>query len=236
MQRPTPIFIVTSPRPRVGKTLIARALIEYFCLQQRPVAGFDVNPDDFALLDYLPAYAAAASIRDTRGEMALFDQLIVSDDVPKVVDLSHTMFERFFAVMQEVDFATEARRRSVMPMTLFLADPDERSRLGYAMLSARFPDLALVPLLNEAVPRVSRCRDNFPPTRRGGEPATIPALSPVLRSVIDRPGFSFLAYAGKTTDRTTELYTWMRSVFVVFRELEVRGLLGELNPTLKRSA
>jgi hypothetical protein len=44
MQRRTPIFIVTSSRPRVGKTLIARALTEYFRVQSRPVAAFDVNP------------------------------------------------------------------------------------------------------------------------------------------------------------------------------------------------
>ena len=73
---PTPVFIVTSSRPRVGKTLIARALTEYFCAQSRPVAAFDVNPDEFTLIDYLPAYTAAASISDTRGEMALFDQLV----------------------------------------------------------------------------------------------------------------------------------------------------------------
>ena len=97
MQRRTPIFIVTSSRPRVGKTLIARALTEYFLAQGRPVAAFDVNPDDFKLMDHLPAYTAAASIDDTRGEMALFDQLAAEDEVPKVVDLGHYPFERFFA-------------------------------------------------------------------------------------------------------------------------------------------
>jgi hypothetical protein len=237
MQRPTPVFIVTSSRPRVGKTLIARALTEFFCAQRRPVAAFDVNPDDFKLLDYLPAYTAAASIQDTRGEMALFDQLAAADQAPKVVDLGHVLFDRFFAVMQQIDFAAEARRRAIVPMVLFVADPDDRARQGYAMLNDRFPDLALVPVLNEAAsPPVARYRDNFPPARRGGEPVGIPALTPVLRSVIDRPGFSFVAYAIKTTDTTTELYGWMRRVFVSFRDLEVRLLLGELKPELKHSA
>ena len=75
MPEPTPVFIVTSSRPRVGKT--ARALTEYFCAQRRPVAAFDVNPDEFKLIDHLPAYAAASSLNDTRGEMALFDQLVL---------------------------------------------------------------------------------------------------------------------------------------------------------------
>ena len=236
MQRRTPVFIVTSSRPRVGKTLIARALTEYFCAQRRPVAAFDVNPDEFKLIDFLPAYTAAASIRDTRGEMALFDQLVMADQVPKVVDLGHVLFDRFFTVMQQIDFAAEAQRRAVAPMVLFVADPDERARQGYAMLNDRFPDLALVPVLNEAVPQVARYRANFPPTRCGGEPVIIPALTPVLRSVIDRRDFSFIGYAAKTTDTTAELFSWMRRVFVSFRELEVRLLLGGTKPQLRHTA
>ena len=44
--------------------------------------------------------------------MALFDQLVLDDQVPKVIDLGHQPFERFFAVMQQIDFADEARRRA----------------------------------------------------------------------------------------------------------------------------
>jgi len=236
MQRRTPIFIVTSSRPRVGKTLIARALTEYFCAQNRPVAAFDVNPDEFKLIDHLPAYTAAASLNDTRGEMALFDQLVLEDAVPKVVDLSHQLLDRFFSVMQQIDFMAEVRRRAIAPMVLFVADPDERSRQGYAMLKDRFPDLPLVPVLNENVQRVGAYRVNFPPTRLGGEPVSIPALTPVVRSVVDRRNFSFVAYVQKTNDKTSELYEWMGRVFISFRELEVRLLLGEITPQLRHSA
>jgi hypothetical protein len=228
MQRQTPIFIVTSSRPRVGKTLVARALTEYFLALRKPVAAFDVNPDEFKLIDYLPGYTAAASINDIRGEMALFDQLVVGDQAPKVVDLSHMLFEKFFVLMQQLNFAREAHRRGVAPMVLFVADPDERSRQGYAMLADKFPDLALVPVLNEAVPQIARYGGNFPPTRRGGPAVEIPALSPVLRSVIEKRTFSFLDYAAKTADGTTELYGWIRRTFVTFRDLEVRLLLGEM--------
>jgi hypothetical protein len=236
MQRRTPIFIVTSSRPRVGKTLIARALTEYFCAQNRPVGAFDVNPDEFKLIDHLPAYTAAASLNDTRGEMALFDQLVLEDAVPKVVDLSHQLLDRFFSVMQQIDFMAEVRRRAIAPMVLFVADPDERSRQGYAMLKDRFPDLPLVPVLNENVQRVGAYRGNFPPTRLGGEPVSIPALTPVVRSVVDRQNFSFVGYVQKTNDKTSELYEWMGRVFISFRELEVRLLLGEITPQLRHSA
>jgi hypothetical protein len=236
MQRRTPVFIVTSSRPRVGKTLIARALTEYFCAQSRPVAAFDVNPDELTLIEYLPAYTAAASLSDTRGEMGLFDQLVLDDEVPKVVDLGYQPFDRFFAVMQQIDFDAEARRRAIAPMVLFIADPDKRARQGYTMLVDRFPELPLVPLFNEYVPQLSRYRANFPPTRRGGEPIVIPALTPVVRSVVDRPNFSFVSFVQNSTDTTSELYQWISRVFISFRELEVRLLLGGMTPQLKHSA
>ena len=237
MQSRTPVFVVTSSRPRVGKTLFARALTEYFPVQRRPVAAFDVNPDDFKLADCLSGYAVAASLDDTRGEMALFDQLIAADEVPKVVDLGHLMFQRFFAVMRDIDFLGAARRSGVEPMVLFVADADHRARQSYAMVRERFPDLALVPLFNEHLPRAESYLHNFPPTRRGGDPILVPALTPVVRSVVDRPGFSFIAYAMKTTDPTAELYDWMRRLFISFRELEVRLLLGGLQqPRLRHSA
>ena len=236
MQRRTPIFIITSSRPRVGRTLIARALTEYFCAQNRPVGAFDVNPDEFKLIDHLPAYTAAASLSDTRGEMALFDQLVLEDTVPKVVDLNHQLLDRFFSVIQQIDFMAEVRRRAIAPMVLFVADPDERSRQSYAKLRDRFPDLPLVPVLNESVGRVSAYRAHFPPTRLGGEPVSIPALSPVVRSVVDRQNFSFVGYVQTTNDKTSELYEWMGRVFISFRELEVRLLLGEVTPQLRHSA
>jgi len=236
MQRRTPIFIVTSSRPRVGKTLVARALTEYFPAQNRPVQAFDVNPDEFSLIEHLPGYTAAASLDDTRGEMALFDQLVLQDQVPKVVDLGHLPFNRFFTVMEQIGFAAEMRRRAIAPMVLFVADPHERARQGYAMLKDRFPELPLVPVLNEFVQRVGAYRANFPPTRRGGEPITVPALTPVVRSVVDRRHFSFVTYVLNSNDNTSELYQWLGRVFISFRELEVRLLLGGIAPLLKHSA
>jgi hypothetical protein len=237
MLRRTPIFIVASPRPRVGKTLLARALIEYICAQRRPVQAFDVNPDNFALLERLPAYTAAASIQDTRGEMALFDQLVMADHVSKVVDLSHAQFDHFFAVMQAINFRVETRRKAIVPMVLFIADPDQRARQGYAMLCDRFPDLPIIVVLNEAVPTVARYRENFPETPRGGAPLEMSAISLVVRGVVDRPNFSFVDYLSRTNDPTAELYQWTRRLFLLVREIEVRLLLGELGqPPLRQSA
>ena len=177
MERRTPIFIIASPRPRVGKTLLARMLAEFFRSEDRPVSAFDCNPGEFALVDYLPGYTAVADIADTRNQITLFDQLLADDHVPKVVDLGHSLFDKFFTVIQQIGFAEEARRRGAMPVVLFLPDGDRRSRQGYAVLRERFAHLPIVPVINEALPQAIRFRDDFPGTATGGAPLTIPALA-----------------------------------------------------------
>ena len=84
--RRTPVYIVCSPRPAVGKTLIARALTEFLVLQRGKVIAFDINLREPSLLNYLPRITETAAISDTFGQMALMDRLIVNDNVPKVVE------------------------------------------------------------------------------------------------------------------------------------------------------
>ena len=49
MQR-TPVFIICSPRPLVGKTLTARLLCEFLLLKHSTVAAFDINLKEPSLL------------------------------------------------------------------------------------------------------------------------------------------------------------------------------------------
>jgi hypothetical protein len=104
------------------------------------------------------------------------------------------------------------------------------------MLRDRLPELPLLPVFNEALPHVARYHDDFRATRLGGAPLSVPALSAVLKGVIERPSFSFAALIGTAPDKTTELYGWTRRVFLEIRELELRLLLAELGPALKFSA
>lgn len=236
MERRTPVYVVCSARPRLGKTLVARLLTEFLIANDRPVMGFDVNPDEFTFAEFLPGHAAIANLADTRGQIALFDNLIVSDAVAKVIDLGTVSFERFFKLMQDLAFGLEAHDRAIEPVIVFLADPDRRSIQGYANLMARFPDLTLVPVLNEGIWRVQQGQISpgaFRPQRAGNVPVRIPHLPPFLRGVVDKPGFSFSAFMRRPAETETHLHTWIKKAFLEFRELELRLLLEQLKSNLQ---
>src|SRR5271156_926709 len=125
--RHTPVYIVCSPRPLVGKTLVARLLSEFLLLKSGEVAAFDVNLKEPSLLEYLPDITETAEVDDTFGKMALMDRLIIADGISKVIDLGFHAFDEFFEMTEEIGFVKEAVRRGVAPVVLFIGDSDRLS-------------------------------------------------------------------------------------------------------------
>jgi hypothetical protein len=235
MTQPAPLYIVASPRPRVGKTLIARLLIEYFRAGGRPLVGYDLQPREPALAARFPRLVWPVDIGDTRGQMALFDRLIADHASTKIIDLGYGAFDQFFAVMAEIDFVHEARRRLIEPIMLYVTDPAAATAANYAELRQRMPAINFVPVYNESV-SLMFAKEDFPPTRPECGVIRIPRLSPIVRGVIDRPSFSFGAYMNKQPGGPTEVHAWINAIFTEFREFELRLLMGRLTSSLGGAA
>src|ERR1700674_3971225 len=218
--RTTPVYIICSPRPLVGKTLIARLLSEYLLLKHGAVAAFDINLKEPSLLEYLPRITETAEVDDTFGKMALMDRLIVNDGIAKVIDLGFHAFDEFFKMSEEIGFMKEAARRGVSPVILFVADTDRASAGGYAMLQQQIPAPALVTIDNEYV-----VRGELPSTMNDGRILRIAALPVFLKTYIDRLNFSFTEYLRHEKDSSTELHQWIRKNYFSFRELELSLIL-----------
>src|ERR1700757_3863087 len=97
----TPVYIICSPRPQVGKTLLARLLSEVLLLKNGTVVSFDINLKEPSLLEHLPRITEPAGVMDPFGKMQLMDRLIVNDGVAKVVGLGFHAFDEFFKMVEE---------------------------------------------------------------------------------------------------------------------------------------
>jgi hypothetical protein len=109
------VAIITSPRPRVGKTLLARLLTDFHLEEGRPVAAFDLNAGEGTLAHSCPS-TSRSSIDDLKGQMALFDCLMTEDDATKIADLGQVSFERFFTLAFQFGLAEEARHCTNAPI------------------------------------------------------------------------------------------------------------------------
>jgi hypothetical protein len=216
----TPVYIVCSPRPLVGKTLVARLLSEFLLLKNGKVIAFDVNLKEPSLLDHLPNITETAEIDDTFGKMALMDRVIISDGIAKVIDLGFHAFDGFFKMTEEIGFMKEAVRRGVSPVILFVADTDRMSARSYPMLQRQVPRTALVTVENEYV-----VRGELPEAFARGRVLQIAALPTFLKTYVDRQSFSFTEYLRSERDSSTELHQWIRQNYLKFRELELSLIL-----------
>ena len=217
---PTPVYIICSPRPQVGKTLIARLLSEFLLLKNGTVISFDINLKEPSLLEYLPRTTETADVIDTFGKMQLMDRLIVNDSIAKVIDLGYHAFDEFFGMTDQIGFLKEAARRGVAPVILFVADTDRTSAAGYDMLQQQIPANALIAIDNEHV-----VRGELPRTMESGGVLRMSALPVFLKTYIDRLTFSFTGYLRQEKDSSTELHQWIRRNYTSFRELDLSLIL-----------
>src|SRR5438046_5635797 len=199
--RRTPVYIICSPRPLVGKTLRARLLTEYLLLRHGEVTAFDINLKEPTLLDYLPQLTETAEIEDTFGKMALMDRLIMNDGTAKVIDLGFHAFDEFFKMSSEIGFMKEAAVRGVVPIILFVADTDRPSARGFAELIQQIPPNTLITIDNEYV-----VRGEMPPAFARGRAIGVASLPMFLMTNIHRLNFSFTEYLLSARDTSTALH------------------------------
>src|SRR6478609_10437960 len=195
----TPVYIVCSPRPLVGKTLMSRLLSEFLLWKNGTVNSFDINLREPSLLDFLPAITETADIDNTYGKMRLMDRLIVDDGVAKVIDLGFHAFDEFFKMCEEIGFLKEAARRRVVPVIMFMADTDRVSARGHEALRGQIPSASLVTVDNEYV-----VRGELPVAMSEGRMLRVAALPAFLKTYIDRLSFSFNDYLRNEKDASAE--------------------------------
>lgn len=230
------ITIIASPRPRVGKTLLARLLADFHRQEGHAVETFDLNAGEKTLAHFLPGQTTTATIRDINGQMALFDRLVADENTTKVVDLGHEFFEAFFAVTHQIGFVEEARSRSIAVAILFTMTPDKTSVEAYRSLRGRFAHATLAPVHNEMLGPAQH-RDKYP-LASGSPMVRVPALAPGLRRHIETPPFSFAGpqmadAVGIPPSAHVELQRWLRRIYLEFRELDLRILLADLRSSIR---
>ena len=207
------VTIVASPRPRVGKTLLARLLTDFHLQQGRAVAAFDVNIGEGTLAQFLPEHVTRSAIDDLKGQMALFDRLIADDGTTKIVDLGCASFEPFFALASQFGFAEEARSRGIAPVVLYPMTPDRTSVEAFRSLRSRFPEAMLATVHNEIFGAAQY--QKYAPMGSGTIVVQLPTLAPDLRKYVETPPFSFAdsrRAAALDVDVNIELQHWLRRI------------------------
>jgi hypothetical protein len=236
-RRTTPLYVVCSPQRCVGKTLLARLLAEFYLIDGRPVAAFDLADEEPQLADYLPRCTTIADISDAPGQMALFDQ-IIADRRATIIDLSHRTFKDFFTIAEKIGFFEEARRQGIEPLILFMIDPGPKSAKAYTILRRWCAEASLLPVRNQLVAKGIPYCAAFPNESAVSVSLEMPVLGTSLRTLVDQQSFSFAQF-WRTTPVSLpvrlddELRAWIKRIFLQFREIELWLMCEEIFSSLK---
>jgi hypothetical protein len=235
-ENPTPLYVVCSPRTRVGKTLVSRLLAEFYLVDYRHVVAFDLADEGPQLVDYLPEITTIVDIRDIHGQVAFFDQLISDGPVAKVIDLSHRAFDNFFAIAREIGFFEEALNHSIEPLILYVIDPrDVNSAETYEMLRDQFSAAAsLLAVRNQLEASAHQDRDLLSSANTAPAWLDIPLLNLSLKALVAQQSFSFSRFwrappSELPNSMDEELAGWIERVFSQFRNIALT--LGWEDPT-----
>jgi hypothetical protein len=237
-RRTTPLYIICSPQRCVGKTLLARLLAEFYLIDGRPVAAFDLADEGPQLADFLPRCTTIADISDAPGQMALFDQIIADRQATKIIDLSHRTFKDFFTIAEKIGFFEEARRQGIEPLILFMIDPGPKSAKAYTILRRWCSEASLLPVRNQIVAKGIPYCAVFPNESSVSVSLEMPVLGSALKPLVDQQSFSFAQF-WRTTPISLparlddELRAWIKRIFLQFREIELWLICEEILSSLK---
>jgi hypothetical protein len=227
--RPSFAAIVASLHGRTGKTLFARVLADYFLLSGNRPLVFDTDFTEQTLRASFPFDTKVLDLSETRDQMLLFDTVAARAPEARVVDVSHYVFRKFFKVMEDCDFVSEARTRQVEPVIFYIADRNADAYEEGRQLRERFADCALVLVENVFLGPIKEKT-----LRSAGYRAfdshdlcmTLPLLDPAVAAAIHEAEVSLSdvisrplsrsddnPFAGLTFDQRAEMRGWLMKVF-----------------------
>jgi hypothetical protein len=238
MMRRQPVYLVCSPHPRVGTSTTARLLADYHVVEKRPFATFDTDPHERVLATFFPAETTVADLSVTRGQIALFDRLLVPSPEVRIVDIWTRSYRQFFAQASDIGFFEEAERLDLQPIVLFMTNGSFDAVDAADEIARTWPELPMIVVSNEgAAPLGEAVHDHLAsfPTDRNFQ---IPELDPIMRRHIENPNFSlsrFLLYPPSDMSLVVraDLRTWLRSVFAQFHSYHLRNALEGTRYLLK---
>ena len=140
--------MVASLHGRTGKTLLARALIDYCILSGGKPYIFDTDAVERRLHLLFPGAARLVDLAIVRDQMALFDTLAEPSCEIRIVDITHQSQRKFFELLRNTDFILEGRSRGVIPVIFYIPDVKADSFEAGVVLRDNFPDCRFIVVEN----------------------------------------------------------------------------------------
>jgi hypothetical protein len=107
MAKPT-VILIGADKGGVGKTTVARTLLDYFTAQEIPMRAFDTEAPKGALQRFYPKTTEIVDVSEVSGQMRIFDS--VSDSSVTVIDVRAGLLSSTLRTLRNIEFLDSAKK------------------------------------------------------------------------------------------------------------------------------
>ncbi len=112
MARPA-VILVGADKGGVGKTTVARTLLDYFGAHHMPVRAFDTESPRGTLKRFHPDLTEIVDVTQVPGQMKIFDTLGTADAKVTVIDVRAGLLSLTLRTLNEIGFVDSAKRGQI---------------------------------------------------------------------------------------------------------------------------
>lgn len=198
------LYIVGGDKGGVGKTTVARLLVEYFDEMKKPARAFDTEFPKGSLVRFHPKTTRLVDITTVKSQIEVFDSLQASD-APHVLDLRAGTFSSVLKTFEDISIL-EQMREGLLQLYFFHVIGGNYEALGEVSdAMAQLPiDRHIVVKSHATDPdfvfwHESEIRGQF--LKAGGTEIAIPRLDELVYETVDSNSVTFRSFvANKAAD------------------------------------
>jgi hypothetical protein len=112
MARPA-VILVGADKGGVGKTTVARTLLDYFSAHQTPIRAFDTESPRGTLKRFHPELTEVVDVTSVTDQMKIFDTLGSADAKVTVIDVRAGLLSSTLQALTEIGFIESAKKGQI---------------------------------------------------------------------------------------------------------------------------
>jgi hypothetical protein len=217
-------YIIASLHGRTGKTLLARLFADQAILSGQHPEIFDTDVVERKLAACFSTRAVVIDLDRVPDQMKLFDTLTAPAAVPRVVDVTHRGFRKFFKLMQEISYVAEAHAREIEPVIVYISDREVESYEQGRLLRDHFKDCHFIVVENALLGKPDKQvqqSDHYKSLMAHDLNLYMPLLDPMFAGVVDDPGLSLSEFMSETPVERR-----LGELSLAYLSLEARASIG----------
>lgn len=220
--RPAPlVIIVGADKGGVGKTMLARALVDYLAKCGAPLRAFDTEPAEGGVLKRFYPRAEMLNAGTVPGQMRVIDS--AGTDAVTLVDLRAGLLTPMLKAFHRIDLLEDVRKGALRLLVLHVVGSSVASASEVKPVMAALKGASLIRVNNKIA-----ADSEFTAGEPGEVTIEIPNLEESAVAAVDQANAGFAAFAGDPVQsRVLRGYVraWLADVHAAFDQAGIGGLL-----------